>query len=191
MSPPLFLLGFAAVAGFAALVFRVVVRRAYERFGRLRALETALEFAVFVSWGLFVWADMPGGSSPLFRHGGARAAGWGFVVLGLAAWLVVFLHLGVRRSFGQEVSGLRQTGPYRLSRNPQILVVAVAVAGYVLVRPTWHALAWLALYAIVSHLMVLTEEEHLRAVFGEEYARYASRVPRYLRLLPRPAPPAA
>ena len=28
--------------------------------------------------------------------------------------------------------------------------------------------------------MVLTEEEHLRRVFGEDYARYCDRVPRYL-----------
>jgi protein-S-isoprenylcysteine O-methyltransferase Ste14 len=32
----------------------------------------------------------------------------------------------------------------------------------------------------VGHLMVMTEEEHLREVYGEEYERYCERVPRYL-----------
>ncbi len=36
--------------------------------------------------------------------------------------------------------------------------------------------------AVLSHLMILTEEEHLRHVFGEVYERYCERVPRYIPL---------
>jgi protein-S-isoprenylcysteine O-methyltransferase Ste14 len=174
-----FVLGSVGVVVFAAVVFRVVVRSAYHRRGRLGPVETALEFCAFVLWGLFVWADMPGGSVPLFSQSVVRSIGWIAVALGLASWFAVFFILGVRRSFGLDVDALLQTGPYGLSRNPQIVVVGVAVAGYWLVWPTWHTLSWLALYAGVSHLMVLTEEEHLRTAFGESYARYALRVPRY------------
>jgi len=35
---------------------------------------------------------------------------------------------------------------------------------------------------VLAHLMILSEEEHLRDVFGEEYERYCERVPRYLGL---------
>ncbi len=51
-----------------------------------------------------------------------------------------------------------------------------------MVFQSWHALGLVVLFAAIAHLMVLTEEEHLRRVFGEEYARYCARVPRYLGL---------
>ena len=38
----------------------------------------------------------------------------------------------------------------------------------------------------MAHTMVLTEEEHLLDVFGEAYARYRARVPRYLGFRRRP-----
>jgi protein-S-isoprenylcysteine O-methyltransferase Ste14 len=61
----------------------------------------------------------------------------------------------------------------------------LVVIGVVVLWPSWYALGWVVLYGIVVHLMVLTEEEHLRAVHGEEYERYCSRVPRYLGILQR------
>jgi protein-S-isoprenylcysteine O-methyltransferase Ste14 len=36
------------------------------------------------------------------------------------------------------------------------------------------------LYGVISHWMVITEEEHLQASLGEEYVRYCQKVPRYL-----------
>ena len=42
------------------------------------------------------------------------------------------------------------------------------------------------LLAIILHVMIVTEEEHLRAVFGEDYRRYCERVPRYLGRRARP-----
>ena len=180
MNVPFVVLGSVGVIAYAAIVFRVVVRSAYARQGRLNPAQTALEFSAFVLWGLFVWTDWPGGYPPLFSHPVTRLVGWVSVAFGLASWFGVFLFLGARRSFGQRVDGLLQTGPYRLSRNPQILVVGVAVAGYWLVWPTWLTLVWFVLYALVCHLMVVTEEEHLRAAFGDAYVRYMSVVPRYL-----------
>ena len=40
--------------------------------------------------------------------------------------------------------------------------------------------AFARLLAVTLHLMIVTEEEHLSAVFGEEYLGYCERVPRYL-----------
>lgn len=36
------------------------------------------------------------------------------------------------------------------------------------------------MYALISHWMVITEEEHLAKVFGDIYEQYCSEVPRYL-----------
>ena len=87
---------------------------------------------------------------------------------------------GLRRAFGLEVNTLRRTGPYRLTRNPQLVGFGMVLVGALLLWPSWYTLGWLLLYPIVAHMMVLTEEEHLRDVFGEEYAAYCERVPRYL-----------
>ena len=79
------------------------------------------------------------------------------------------------------MSGLRQTGFYRFSRNPQVLAFLVAMIGYGLLWPTWQHAGSVVLIAALAHMMVLTEEEHLLDVLGEEYERYCQRVPRYLR----------
>ena len=46
--------------------------------------------------------------------------------------------------------------------------------------PSLYALGWLVMYSLISHWMVITEEEHLTRIFGEEYLMYFSEVPRYL-----------
>jgi protein-S-isoprenylcysteine O-methyltransferase Ste14 len=46
--------------------------------------------------------------------------------------------------------------------------------------PSWYAAGWVLMYAVISHWMVITEEEHLQAIFGEEYAAYQKAVPRYI-----------
>jgi protein-S-isoprenylcysteine O-methyltransferase Ste14 len=57
---------------------------------------------------------------------------------------------------------------------------ALVVFGIAVYWPTGRQLGWLALYAIVFHMMVITEEEHLLNVYGEAYRRYCQQVPRYL-----------
>ena len=87
---------------------------------------------------------------------------------------------GLRRAFGLQVKGLVQSGPYRLTRNPQLVGGLLLVIGVVILWPSCYALGWVVLYGIVAHMMVLSEEEHLLRQYGEEYNRYCSQVPRYL-----------
>ena len=98
------------------------------------------------------------------------------IVFGLAA----MASLGFRRSCGQEENELKQTGLYGLTRNPQIVAFFPLILGIALRWPSWYALGWMVLWAAMIHMMVLTEEEHLRDVFGEEYRQYCKRVPRYI-----------
>jgi protein-S-isoprenylcysteine O-methyltransferase Ste14 len=89
---------------------------------------------------------------------------------------------GIKRAFGIHNEGLRKTGPYRMSRNPQILGGYLLVMGITLQWPSLYMVGWIFLYAIIMHWMVLTEEEHLRNVFGDEYDQYFQATPRYLRI---------
>lgn len=104
------------------------------------------------------------------------------IIIGLASVIIAMSGLGLRRTFGQEVQALRQAGLYGLTRNPQIVGYGLVIAGSALLWPSWYALGWVGLYAVIAHLMVVTEEEHLRRVHGKDYARYCERVPRYLGL---------
>jgi protein-S-isoprenylcysteine O-methyltransferase Ste14 len=102
------------------------------------------------------------------------------IVVGLIAIVIAMAWIGLPRSWGQQVDVLRVSGPYRVSRNPQILGGALLIVGVFFLQPSLYALGWVILCAIMLHMMALTEEEHLRERFGVEYEQYTVRVPRYL-----------
>jgi protein-S-isoprenylcysteine O-methyltransferase Ste14 len=169
----------------AWVVFRRVVRSGYERSGRLEPFPLFLEFLV---WGLFFafpciynpfnWAWSQSGSTRTIPLLGVT--GWICVGSGLLMLSVAFGWLGVLRSCGQNGRRLEVSGPYRLSRNPQIVGGLVLVVGYVVLWPSLYALGWLFLFAFLAHAMVLVEESHLRATYGVAYVGYCQRVSRYL-----------
>jgi protein-S-isoprenylcysteine O-methyltransferase Ste14 len=167
------------------VVFRIFVRHDYQEKGQLTWLSGFLELLV---WGLYMsfpylynppeWAwfwsrDVPVGT-PL------RVVGVICVVAGLVLAFGTMFWFGLRRAFGLEVSALVQSGPYSVTRNPQIVGGSLLVIGSTVLWPSWYALGWVVLYVVVAHTMVLTEEEHLRGVFGQEYERYCEGVPRYV-----------
>jgi protein-S-isoprenylcysteine O-methyltransferase Ste14 len=169
----------------ASLVFRIFVRRDYQRKGRLTLLSGFLELLIWAlymgfpyiynppEWASFWSRDVPV-DTPL------RVIGVICILLGLASAFGTMFWFGLRRAFGLEVNALKHTGPYRVTRNPQIVGGSLLVIGSAVLWPSWYALGWVVLYAVVAHMMVFTEEEHLRAVFGQENERYCERVPRYL-----------
>lgn len=77
---------------------------------------------------------------------------------------------------------LTLTGPYRWSRNPQYVGYFLFLLGFALNDWSGWSLVVLGVVAGSLHLLVLIEEEHLRRTFGERYAEFCQRVPRYLRL---------
>jgi protein-S-isoprenylcysteine O-methyltransferase Ste14 len=169
----------------AFLVFRVLVRRDYRRRGRLTPVSSALELLI---WALFVgfpylynppewvWFWRPGVPvGPLLRSTGIIC-----ITAGLLSAFGTMIWFGLRRAVGLEVSGLVQSGPYRLSRNPQLVGGSLLIVGTVTLWPSWYAAGWAILYGAIGHLMVLTEEEHLRAVYRDEYDSYCARVPQYV-----------
>ncbi|MHC4135191.1 MAG: methyltransferase family protein [Planctomycetota bacterium] len=186
MSPVPYFLSALLLLGATLVVFRAFVRHDYLTRGRLTPFSTVLEWLVFFSWGWFTWADWPRAFPPPELGPLLRTLGFVCIVLGMSGLVAGIAYLGFSRSNGLAVDVLQQSGPYRLSRNPQVVACTVAVIGYALLWPSWHTLGWVALYAAMVHTMILTEEEHLGDVHGEAYARYRARVPRYLGLRRRP-----
>ena len=172
----------------AFIVFRRVVRRSYDRNHRLTPFPSFLQLLI---WGLFFafpyiynpinWAWSQSHTSQVIPI--IRIIGWACVWLGLASLLGAFAWLGLPRSFGQKGKNLVSSGPYRVTRNPQMMGGTLLIIGYVVLWPSWFALGWLILFAVMMQMMVLTEEEHLRRIYGEDYEEYCKGVPRYLGFL--------
>lgn len=65
------------------------------------------------------------------------------------------------------------TGPYRFVRNPMYIGAGIAMTGAALFYESMALLAFVAAFALVTHLFVVRyEEPTLRRTFGAEYERY-------------------
>jgi protein-S-isoprenylcysteine O-methyltransferase Ste14 len=180
MGPTLYLATAVLVLAVGYAIFRVLVRRDYLRRGRLSPISTALEYVAIGLWAYHSYINRPADWPAIHVSLPLRIAGWTFFAGGIGLLLLLIGILGIRRSHGRQVTGLRQTGPYGYSRNPQVVIFLVAMIGYGLLWPTWQHAGSVVLIALLVHMMVRTEEEHLQQVFGQEYESYRRRVPRYL-----------
>lgn len=73
------------------------------------------------------------------------------------------------------------SGPYRFSRNPLYMGLAVVYLGLTLALDTWWGMVLLALVLIVMHRGVIQREErYLDRKFGDGYRQYRAAVRRYL-----------
>jgi protein-S-isoprenylcysteine O-methyltransferase Ste14 len=177
------------IIGCAAL--RIVVRRSYRLHGRLCPLAVVLQGLVFFSWGFLTWADLPPRWPLNPISSTLRTAGWVLVLVGFTTMVVLIVWFDLRRAGGWQEMTLVRAGPYAVTRNPQLLACLVAAVGYVLLWLSLRSIGWLLALMAVSHMMVLTEEEHLLSTFASEYQEYCQRVPRYFRVFPARHEPAA
>lgn len=165
----------------AVLIFRRV-RNDYQTRGKLTPFASFLEVLIFFLHGSssYVFLDST------LAHVNTRSLLFAVAVfcmfVGVGFTLTAMTRLGMRQSVGGEVTGLRESGFYRYTRNPQIVAYALVVIGYALLWPSWLGLLWVGVYAAIAHIMVRTEEEHLRKAYGEAYESYCARTPRYVGL---------
>jgi len=166
---------------FAYVVFRIIVRRDYTT----STLSSSLQLIVFISFFSFpyqfnppewIWFWMVSASSSKGLH----LAGLLLICIGFVGAFGTMAWFGIGRAFGIYIDGLQKEGPYKVSRNPQVLGGYLLVIGTSLQWPSLYTVGWILMYAIITHWMVITEEEHLLQIFGEEYEEYCSEVPRYL-----------
>lgn len=83
-----------------------------------------------------------------------------------------------------EVTGvdgdLYTTGPYAYSRNPQYVGMLVGLVGFALLVDSALVTVLVAVHVGWVLLLPRAEEPHLQSVFGAEYDRYVSKVPRFV-----------
>jgi protein-S-isoprenylcysteine O-methyltransferase Ste14 len=166
----------------AAVIIFGRVRRDYRASGKLTPLSTFLEVLIFFLHGSASYAFLDSNLSHINQASPLFFLSILCMLAGVVLVAIAMGRLGMGESVGQQVSGVQQSGLYRYSRNPQIVAYGLVLIGYALLWPSWSGLVWVGLYLAIGHLMVRTEEEHLRRTYGEAYERYCARTPRYLGL---------
>jgi hypothetical protein len=167
----------------AYIVFRILLRQDYLRKGRVSIIPFMLELLVC---GLyfnfpylylpFNWPELPTLPESTTR----RVLSLAPITVELIIMLTAIASLGLCRFLGFGSEKLNRSGIYGLSRNPQLVGGFLAVVGFAIVWPSWYALGWVILFGPIFHMMVITEEEYLLNMHGEEYRGYCRQVPRYL-----------
>jgi protein-S-isoprenylcysteine O-methyltransferase Ste14 len=114
----------------------------------------------------------------------AHAAGLVLFAIGFAGTFYSQLAMGASWRVGiddGERTELVTGGPFRIVRNPIYAAMLPAVLGLALLTPNAVALAgFLVVLASLELQVRVVEEPHLLRVHGDEYARYAERVGRFL-----------
>jgi protein-S-isoprenylcysteine O-methyltransferase Ste14 len=129
--------------------------------------------------GLF---DAPYGTFNLLKRTSALAVTLTLLVTNLLVGIASLI--GLRDSWRVGVLEDQQTdliekGIYSFSRNPYFLSYLIMFVAYTVLLQNIILLILSLVGFGVIHLMVLKEEQHLKALHGEKYRQYQKRVPRY------------
>jgi protein-S-isoprenylcysteine O-methyltransferase Ste14 len=95
----------------------------------------------------------------------------GFILLS-NAWHVLY--------HAQRRHALATAGPYARMRHPQYVAFVLILLGFLLQWPTLLTLLMFPVLLIMYGRLAVTEEAEMRAQFGDAYARYAQRTPRFI-----------
>jgi protein-S-isoprenylcysteine O-methyltransferase Ste14 len=114
----------------------------------------------------------------------ARWLGVGLVVVAVALAVsarTTFTRAGTNVNPYLPATALVTSGPFRFSRNPMYVAMAIALAGLAL----WTRIGWILILLPVAvavlHLgVVRREERYLARKFGADYEAYRARVRRYV-----------
>ncbi len=80
----------------------------------------------------------------------------------------------------KPVPRLTTEGPFRYSRNPSYLALAMIYAGIALLRNSFWAILFLpVVVAVIQREVIGREERYLERAFGEEYLAYKEQVRRW------------
>jgi protein-S-isoprenylcysteine O-methyltransferase Ste14 len=121
---------------------------------------------------------------PVLPHRVARVLGWPLVGGGmaLATWFIRTMRgADTTLDVNKPVSRVVQDGPFRHSRNPGYLSLAMIYTGLAILRNALWVILLLPLVLVVTQReLIEREERYLQRTFGEEYLAYKRRVRRWV-----------
>jgi protein-S-isoprenylcysteine O-methyltransferase Ste14 len=120
---------------------------------------------------------------PFLPRGAARGLGWSLLGGGVAlnGWFLRTIRMAdVPIRTDKPVPRLTTEGPFRYTRNPSYLALAIIYAGIAVLRNSLWAILLLPLVVLVMQREVIgREERYLERAFGEEYLDYKEKVRRW------------
>lgn len=131
-------------------------------------------------WALGRWWPAPdwGGPGPALGAGVLGVAGG--ALAGAGVWQFRRAATSLSPFAGAGVRVLVVEGVYAWTRNPMYLGLALALAGVVVWRGSWAAVApWPLFCAYLQRFQIRPEERDLAAAFGPAFAAYQARVHRW------------
>ncbi len=170
---------------FGYLVFRVFVRSDYKRRKKLSLFSSLLEIFVFAAHANLAYTFLPAKwltFPSLPKTGFQTTIGLFFAGSGLFFTIWAMIDLGLQKALGHKIDGLYQKRFYKYTRNPQIVAYGIFVLGIAIIWASLFSLGWVLVYFVIAHMMVRTEEEHLRQTYSHEYESYCRKVPRYFKI---------
>jgi protein-S-isoprenylcysteine O-methyltransferase Ste14 len=131
--------------------------------------------------GFGLEALLPGASLP----GALRWIGGGVLVLTGAALLATFNTAFSRKGTAVEpwkpTTAIVTTGPYRLTRNPAYLGMALVYIGIALLAGAlWVLVPLPCVLVVIDRTVIAREERYLERKFGREYLDYKAGVRRWI-----------
>ena len=122
--------------------------------------------------------------APFLPHGATRLVGLPLVVggLSLGTWFLRTLRgAGTPADPREPVEVLVKDGPYRYSRNPGYLSMAIIYIGIASLANSLPSVLLLPLaLRVIRRGVIEREERYLEHLFGEEYLAYKARVGRWI-----------
>lgn len=142
-----------------------------QRVQKIRKWAVGLSLLVAVGLALFtttLWGDGQ-------FHEGVEAFGLGAMVFAIVGRAWCSLYIG-----GRKKAEIVDTGPYSISRNPLYLFSYVGALGVgAQTGSVVMGLLFLVIAMVVFHFTVQREEAWLLNAFGDTYAAYMRRTPRF------------
>ena len=162
---------FFAIFGILLLAFpKDVVRRLYDRSGWSKGerVLNAIGKLVNFTWFAFVILTPLKIGTPVF------AVGVAIFALGLAGFVVALLNYNDTPRDQPVTKGL-----YKISRNPQVLMLYISYYGISIAIGSWIAVFIQFISQVFSHARILAEEGSCLRQYGDSYRVYMRTVPRY------------
>ena len=99
----------------------------------------------------------------------------------MSSFVAAFRRAGTAVPTRRESTAIVTTGPYRFSRNPGYMGMALVFSGIVLLAEALWAFAALAVVLLlIRYGVIAREERYLERKFGDEYTGYRARVRRWI-----------
>lgn len=111
-----------------------------------------------------------------------RLVAWILLFSGVLLIIVSSMYLGssVRIGLPDTKTELKQSGIYRISRNPMYLGMNLVTFASMIYTLNWLVIILGTYSIVVYHFIILGEEKFLAERFGDEYSVFKNKVRRYL-----------